>query len=57
MNEKRKKQNEQKLAENIHDIIDEFMMDYGVKITNVKFSINIDDTDTRAVYEIETDMK
>jgi len=57
MNEKRKKQNEQKLAENIHDIIDEFMMDYGVKIKNVKFSINIDDTDTKAVYEIETDMK
>ena len=57
MNEKRKKQNEQKLAENNHDIIDEFMMDYGVKIKNVKFSINIDDTDTNAVYEIETDMK
>jgi len=57
VNEKRKKQNEQKLAENIHDIIDEFMMDYGVKIKNVKFSINIDDTDTKAVYEIETDMK
>lgn len=57
MKETRRRYLEQRLAENIHDIIEEYCIDNNVTITKISFNLEIDDDELNSKYEITTNMK
>lgn len=57
MKEEKKISLEKKLHNNLLDIIDEFVEDYNVNITEVSYKVKINKDSDTVDFEIQTDMK
>lgn len=57
MKENRRRYLEQKLAESLHDIIDEFCIDNNLVLTKISFNLEIDEDEINSKYEITTNIK